>query len=141
MNPQRSFGPMDLYERGMADADSLTPEERYVYIIMEIETLSELEGWDGFFLSPMVRFLPEAKQHMAAAGDRKSLAVLDDYESHLWAADISMEPEAIKAFLDAQDDEYRNARRDWRAAFDELVDSRWELARAYLLARGIELTY
>jgi hypothetical protein len=46
----RTIDPMDVFNRGLKDPDSLPEEELIVYLLMELETLADMEGWDHFFM-------------------------------------------------------------------------------------------
>jgi hypothetical protein len=131
-----SLDPRDIYERGLADVASLSSDERIVYLLLELETYAAMEGWDHFFTTDKLRFYSELKFGLLAAGDLKSLAVLEDYERHLAEHGVSIEPAAIDAFLCEQDDDYFASGRDWYGDFDALTESRWKRVQEYFTLKG-----
>ncbi|MGV3723259.1 MAG: hypothetical protein ACO1SX_20355 [Actinomycetota bacterium] len=88
-----------VYDRGLADPDALTPEERLVYLLLEVEICADMEGWDHFFTMEQVRYLGELKAGLKAVGDRASFAIIEDYEQCFAAHGVAMEAEAVGEFL------------------------------------------
>lgn len=131
--------PADIYERGLRDPEGLTSAERLVFILMELETLMDMEGWDHFFTSKSARYYPELKQGLVASGDTDSLEVLEDYERHLSERNVPFHPSAIEDFLGAQDEKYLNNCRDWREDYSRLSERRWRKLREYLGTLGFAL--
>lgn len=134
-----ALDPAVVYERGLRHPEALTAAERLVFLLMEFETLMNMEGWDDFFTSRWSHYYPEMKQGLGAAGDTDSLEVLQDYERHLQERNVALEPRAIDSFLAAQDDEYFKKCRDWREDYGELSEKRWSKVRDYLGKLGFEL--
>lgn len=131
--------PTAVYKRGLRDPEGLTAAERLVFVLMEFETLMDMEGWDDFFTSKWLRYYPELKRGLAAADDTESLAVLDDYEQHLKERNVALEADAIGAFLVAQSEEYFRGCRDWRDEYSRLSDRRWRKVTDHLRTLGLEL--
>jgi hypothetical protein len=46
----------DVCNRGFRDATSLTPQERLVYLLADLESLKGMEGWDHFFTTNRMRY-------------------------------------------------------------------------------------
>ena len=133
------FDPSIIYRRGLSDPKALTPEERFVYLVMDLETLADMEGWDHFFMYSSGGYLNELKAGLSSAGDTASLAVLEDYEGRFLQQGIAMEPEALEDFIMAQDDSYFANDRDWRDEFTAVIEERWKKIQQYLQGKGIHL--
>lgn len=137
--PYTTLDAITVYERGLADPQSLTSEERLIYLVLELENMADMEGWDHFFVTDTGHYLGELKAGLRAAGDTDSLGVLEDYERQLFEQGVGMEPEALGRFLAAQNDTYFANDRDWREEFNNLVDQRWTRIRQYLSGKYIDL--
>lgn len=136
----KTLDPTDVYKRGLEDPASLSPEERFVYLLMELETLMNMEGWDHFFTSEhLMLYYGELNRGLELAEDDKSLAILKDYEEHLTGHRIELKANAIADFLSKQNDDYLTSCRDWRNDFEELTEGRWQKVTAWLNSRGIRL--
>lgn len=132
---------IEIVDRGLRDPQSLTPEERLIYFISELEILADMEGWDHFFFSTTsAPHFEELKAGLQAIGDTDSLAILNDYECQLLNQGATMEPEALGRFLAAQSDAYFANDRDWREEFSDLQEQRWEKIGQYLNDRGIRFS-
>jgi len=129
----------EVYDRGLANCDLLTPEERLVYLLLEVEICADMEGWDHFFTMEQVRYLGELKAGLEAVGDRASLSVIKDYERGLAAHGVPMEAEAVAAFLERQGDDYFDQDRDWREEYTALAETRWRRVKEYLRGQGLQL--
>jgi hypothetical protein len=130
---------MKVYKRGIANPDNLDSDERLVYLLMELETYMDMEGWDHFFTTDKMRYYAELKGGLKSAGDKQSLEVLEHYEHYLRALGVEMQPNAIDAFLCVRDDSELDSCRDWRTDYNRLNDVRWQKVRVYLRGRGVEL--
>lgn len=131
---------VDIFHRGNENLSSLHGAERLVFMLQDFDLLMEMEGWDHFFIyDHYFAWYSEFKEWLNTIDDRRSLAVLEDYERHLVDRGISLLPEAIDEFLSLQDDAYLNSCPDWREQFLELTKYRWARARAYLRGEGLEL--
>jgi hypothetical protein len=129
----------EAYSRGQGEFASLTPDERLVFLLVQFETLMDMEGWDDFFTSKWSPYYSELKQGLVLAGDRDSLEVFEDYEEHLRTRGVSLDPEALDAFLTAQNNAYFESCRDWRDDYTDLATQRWSKVSEYLRAHGITL--
>jgi hypothetical protein len=136
MDTLTPLDPTEVYERGLRDAESLTPPERFVYILMELETYADMEGWDHFFTTEKLRYYPELKAGLAASGDVESLEVLQDYERYLAAHRVTLDANGIADFLSSQSDADLAVWRDWREDYSCLSPVRWEKVRAHLRSVG-----
>jgi hypothetical protein len=134
-----SLDPDEIFRRGHEDCVSLTPHERLVFLLLEFEGLMNMEGWDDFFTSRWSSYYPELEQGLLLAGDNESLAVLQDYETHLKAHGTSLDPSVLDAFLEGQSRDYFANCRDWREAYTRLSDRRWSKIRSYLESHGLSL--
>ena len=131
--------PLDIdavYRRGLADAKSLTPEERLVFLIVDIQICADMEGWDHFFVYSGMQYYQELIAGLKAAGDVESLEVLQDYEQHFRERGIAFESEAISDFLRDPPPEYLSSCRDWREDYTRLTDVRWKKVQDYLSSHG-----
>lgn len=127
--------PLDIhavYSRGLADPKSLTPQERLVYLLVDLETSADMEGWDHFFMYPRMEFYPELLGGLKAAGDTASLEVLQDYEQHFIERGVAFDPGAISRFLVDASEEYFQSCRDWRKDYSRLTEVRWQKVADYL---------
>lgn len=134
-----TLDPMTVYERGLAQPEALTGDERLVYLLMDVEACMDMEGWDHFFMTDNIRYYQELKHGLHVIGDSDSLEVIEDYEEHLRANGVAMEPDAIASWLRNQDDEYLQGCRDWREDYAKLTGTRWDKVKGYLHRRDIEL--
>jgi hypothetical protein len=139
MDTLTPLDPMEVYERGLRDAESLTQAELLVYALIELETYADMEGWDHFFTSDKLLFYPALKAGLVAAGDAESLAVLDDYERYLASRGVPLEADAIDEFLCAQADDDLTRCRDWREDYSRLGPERWEKVKAHLRRGGLAM--
>ncbi len=129
----------DVCDRGLKDAGSLTSEERLVYLLADLETLIDMEGWDHFFMTPCMRYYSDLISGLQAAGDSVSVEVLRDYENHFSRYGVAFEPEAIAAFLCESPDGYESSCRDWQEEFEAAKETRWKKIEEYLAPRGYEI--
>ena len=106
--------PMDVYQRGLKDPDSLSEEELIVYLLIELETEMDMEGWDHFFTTDKLRYYPKLKSALQLIGDLASLRVINGYEAFLRSYGVPMRPDAITAFFRDRSAEIAHD-RDWRA--------------------------
>src|SRR5690606_41187886 len=91
--------PSDIYQRGLDDLDSLEGPERLVFMLQDFDNMMEMEGWDHSFMNENhFRWYPEMKDWLKTIGDEASLAVLEDYESHLQARGVRLDPDEIQDF-------------------------------------------
>ena len=134
-----TLDPLEVYERGLCDVESLTQSERFVYLLMELETYADMEGWDHFYTTDNLRYYPELKAGLVAAGDHDSLEVLEDYEQYLASHDVPLETNAIDDFLCSQSDEDLAKCRDWREDFRDLGPARWEKVKAHFRRGGLNM--
>jgi hypothetical protein len=139
MDTPAPLDAMAVYARGLRDPDSLTKAERLVYVLMELETYADMEGWDHFFTTNKLRYYPELKEGLAAAGDSESLEVLEDYERHLTAHAVPLDADAIEDFVCSADDVELAKWRDWRGDYSDLCPARWEKVKAYLRRGGLAM--
>lgn len=131
--------PFDIhavYSRGLKDPKRLTPQERLVYLLVDLETCADMEGWDHFFIYSMMEFYPELLDGLKAAGDTASLEILQDYEQHFIERGVAFKPEAINDFLGGASDEYFQLCRDWREDYSRLTEIRWQKVADYLSHYG-----
>src|SRR4051794_14025509 len=103
-----------VMKRGFPDITALAVEERFVYLLVQLETLMNMEGWDDFFTSAYMRYYDELVSGLALAGDLDSLEVLKDYEQHFSILNVSFTAEAIDQFLCHPPAGYLQQCRDWR---------------------------
>jgi len=129
------LSPLEVYQRGLRDPEALTGEERLVYLLIELETYADMEGWDHFFTTPLMRFYEELKGGLQAAGDLRSAGVLNRYEEFLRSHGVALEPDAIEEFCGAADTDGG----DWHEEYSRLNEARWERIREWLRSRGITL--
>ena len=136
----RQLDPLDVLRRGHRDIASLSDDETLVFAVMELEAMSMMEGWDHFFThSEAFGAYGLMKAGLAAAGDHESVAILRSYESWLASAGVAMTPEEIDAHVGTLSEEELDQLPDWRAEFDAVIETRWELITGYLRRRGVLL--
>jgi hypothetical protein len=132
--------PMDIYERGLRDLSCLQGPVRLVFMLHDFDNLMEMEGWDYFFLYEHHFFwYSEMKDWLRTIGDKTSLAVLQDFESHVRAHGVALVPSEFESFLNAGGDAYLRTCPDWRTQYCELRPARWAQASAYLEGQGLKL--
>jgi hypothetical protein len=134
-----TLDPLPVYSRGLADPNSLTPHERMVYLLIDLEALMDMEGWDEFFTSHVVRDQEELKSALKMIGDFDSLEVIEHYERHFSEHDVAFEPQAIDSFLCRCGPDYLRNCRDWRKDYSQFTEARWRKVSEFLHQRGIEL--
>ncbi|HUE70228.1 MAG TPA: hypothetical protein VMP01_05000 [Pirellulaceae bacterium] len=141
----RVIDPREIRIRGFRDYPGLSDDEKLVYLVMTLESLMDMEGWDDFFTHAdssyfeQGRYLDRLVQGLRVAEDVESAEIVEDYARHLREGGVSMSPHDIDAFLCRQDKCYFASCPDWRAAFSELTEKRWQLIVACLRRKGIEL--
>jgi hypothetical protein len=134
------LNPDTIFERGLHAPQDLSSAQRLVFLLMHLEALMDMEGWDHFFTSRRsAHYYPELKQGLTSAGDLRSLEVLEDYERHLAERNVALDPHAIDTFLTAQDENYFKSCRDWREHYSQLSEERWDRVARYLRTLGFEL--
>lgn len=131
--------PTEVFVRGHSSLAGLTHHERLVFLLSEFETLMIMEGWDDFFTSRWAEHYPEMKTGLSLTNDHQSVAILDDYESHLRTNGVPLESAAIDSFLARQESKYFTTCRDWRDDYLRLSEIRWSKVTSYLKANGITL--
>lgn len=129
------LAPLEVYHRGLKDPEALSLEERLVYLVLELETYADMEGWDHFFTTPLLRFYEELKRGLWEAGALPSFEVLERYEAFLRAHGVVMDPDAIEVFCA----EFEGEAADWREEFSRLTEARWNEIRGWLKQRGVTL--
>jgi hypothetical protein len=136
MSALMPLDPKDVYERGLRDPESLSDAERLVYILIELETYADMEGWDHFFTTDQLRYFTELKAGLVASGDVESLEVLQHYEDYLASHGVTLDADSIDAFLCSRPDAESDTLRDWREDFSCLCPARWQKVGAYLRRCG-----
>ena len=139
MDTLTPLNPMEVYERGLRDPDSLTQSERLVYVLMELETYADMEGWDHFFATDKLRYYPELKAGLVASGDLESLEVLEDYEGYLASQGVPLQADAIDDFICSESAADLANCRDWREDYSRLGPERWEKVKAHLRRGGLAM--
>lgn len=129
------LSPLEVYRQGLKAPEALTAEERLVYLLLELETYADMEGWDHFFTTPLMRYYDELRSGLQAIGDPDSVGVLDHYAAFLSSHGVAMEPGAIEQFCCDQGTEAH----DWREDYGRHAETRWRRVREWLGQRGIEL--
>jgi hypothetical protein len=124
--------------RGFADADSLTPQERLVYLLADLESLKDMEGWDHFFTTNRMCYYRDLVAGLEAAGDAVSVEILHAYEAHCRSYGIAFEATAIAKFLSDVPEAFWKS-RDWETEFELAKEDRWNKVEEYLRRYGYEL--
>lgn len=143
MNPI-TLDPVAAYDKWLSAPETLTSDERLVSLVREFEILADMEGWYHFFTyDHYLCFYEEVKSGLQTVGDTDSLGVLADHEQYLRRHGVAMEPDAIEAFLFAQEAEasHDEAISDWGDEFNRHYETRWAKIAQYLQGRGIEMRY
>ena len=136
----RPIEPLSTYKRGLNSRSSLDDVELFVFAVMDLEALMDMEGWEHFFCSPQSASLyPKLKMWLGAADDRASLSVLEDFERYLLANGVPLAPASIDQHFTTLDAASLAGLPDWRGRFAEVVEQRWEAISAHLKSLGIEL--
>ena len=132
--------PMEISKRGSPDLKNLSQPERFVYLIMTLEALMDMEGWDHFFAyAHYMQHYRELKDGLRAAGDVASVEVLDDYENQFKKWDVPFESDAISEFLNSAPESHFKSSREWRDDFSRLTEARWQIVEGYLSKQGLKL--
>ncbi|MEZ4222610.1 MAG: hypothetical protein R3B13_16840 [Polyangiaceae bacterium] len=138
----RKLDPDEVYERALARPDAvgdLDDVELLVYAVKELETYSDMQGWDAFFTGSCSYLYPDVRRCLTAAADLTSLAVLDDYVAYHAERSVPFEPDAIDELSLRETDAERRSRPDWRGRFQRAQPERWARIGAYLKSLGVEL--
>jgi len=136
----RLLDPMAIYDRGLAELDSLSGAERFVFMLQDFDNLMEMEGWDHFFLyEHHFAWYSEMKDWLRRIGDESSLAVLSNYESHVSSNGFEVSPSGIEALLKAKDENYYRTCPDWCGRYCDLREARWARASAFFMSQGLAL--
>jgi hypothetical protein len=123
---------LEIYERGLSDPTCLTSDERFLYLLIEVETYSMMEGWDGFFRSSVTMpYYAELKSGLQMINAESSLAVLTAYEVEVTRLGFTVTDDGINDMLAS--DVFagigvpHNYSDDWFASSEEM----WEKVRSY----------
>jgi hypothetical protein len=128
----------DVCNRGFRDATSLTPQERLVYLLADLESLKDMEGWDHFFTTNRMRYYRDLVTGLEAAGDTVSLEILHAYETPFSSYGVAFEASAIAKFLSDVPEAFWKS-RDWESEFELAKEDRWSKVDAYLTRCGYAL--
>jgi hypothetical protein len=132
--------PLATYDRGLSDLDSLVGAERLVFMLQDFDNLMEMEGWDHYFLHKHhFAWYGEMKRWLHQIGAEGSLAVLNNYESHVRSKGFEVSPSDIESLLTSEDELDHRSCPDWRDQYCALREDRWEKAIAFLRDQGIIL--
>jgi hypothetical protein len=126
-------------KRGFADADSLTPQERLVYLLVDLEAHKDMEGWDDFFTTNRMRYYRDLVAGLEAAGDSASVEILRAYESHFSTYGVAFEATVIAKFLSDVPEDFWSSSRDWETEFELAKEDRWNKVEEYLRRYGYEI--
>ncbi|MBC8138279.1 MAG: hypothetical protein H8F28_20565 [Fibrella sp.] len=134
------FNTGEIYERGLSDPTSLSSDERLLYLVQEIEVYSMMEGWHGFFRSPVrMPYYNEMKTGLEMINANASLAVLTAYEREVTGLGFAMTSDGIDDMVSSDVfgdlDPPCDYTDDWSRHSDEI----WELVRGYLAKKDIIL--
>jgi hypothetical protein len=138
----RQLDPQEMYHRALGSNDPaavLDEVEMLVFVVMDLETYMDMEGWDAFFVGNQSHLYPLLRQCLTAAGAARSLAVIDDYVAYHSTRGVPFEPEAIDELACRETEAVLRARPDWRSHFSDASGERWLRIGEYLRSRGIEL--
>jgi hypothetical protein len=132
--------PLAVYDKGLASLARLVGVERLVFMLQDFDNLMEMEGWDHFFVyEHHFAWYAEMKEWLGQIGASTSLAVLDDYESHVRSMGFEVLPAGIEALMRSRNEASYQGCPDWCARYCALREDRWMRATAFLSSQGVSL--
>lgn len=134
------LNPLAVYNRGLADLDSLVGVERLVFMLQDFDNLMEMEGWDHYYLyEHHFAWYAEMKDWLRQIGDEASLDVLNDYEAHVQSKGFPVSPSGIEALLVSSDGVPYQSRPDWCGRYCAMREDRWARVAEFLSVQGMAL--
>jgi hypothetical protein len=136
----RLLDPLVVYHRGLAGLDRLEGVERLVFMLQDFDNLMEMEGWGHFYLNEHhFAWYAEMKNWLHAIGAAESVALLDDYETHVRSKGFEVSPAGIEAMERSKDEAYSQSCPDWCGRYCALREDRWAKATALLMTHDVVL--
>ena len=120
----------EILDKGLTNEDNLCEIEWKIYVVLYLETVADMEGWDFFFTYKM-EWYELLRDTLKAIGDKKSLQIILDYEKHFRDLNIQFTSASIDEFLLKADEHYFDACPDWRELFSENRETRMNLLLEY----------
>jgi hypothetical protein len=112
---------MELYDRGLKSFESLSPLERDVFVLNDLDLYYEMEG--GF------------EDYLLNGGHEPELSWLVDTLQRIGDADSASVIAELRQMDESRQDDMQPACEQYY----QLRHQRWELMRQYLLGQGAEL--
>ncbi len=128
----------NILDIGLSNESDLNENEKLIYAVAYLESVSDMEGWDHFFTYSM-KLYPLLCRALKLASDLSSLSVIRDYEKHLESLGVDFKAQEIDCFLATATDEYLSTCPDWREQFSDLSEQRWVLIARYFQSIGVQL--
>lgn len=139
--PDAVWNASEIFQRGLANPNALTPDERFVYLLVLLETNVAMSGWDAFFryLNSMKHYT-ELKNGLASIGATACLTILAAYEAEVAGFGFPMTSDGIDEMLASNicrnAEPHHDYAQDWSGSEDEL----WDKVRAYLVTKNVSLS-
>ena len=127
-----------ILDKGLQDEDSLTQDEKLIYVVAYFESISDMEGWDHFFTYSM-EWYPLLTKILKLAGDFSSTKIIRDYKIHLKELGVAFNAQDIDTFFTNVPNEYYIFCVDWREKFSNSTEQRWQLIVRYFKTLNIRL--
>ena len=128
----------DILDKGLKRESLLTDHEQLIFAIAYLESLSDMEGWDHFFIYNF-NWYSKLIEALELSDDQLSLNVLNDYKQHFIKLGVPFQAKKIDGFLLIADEQYFENCIDWRESFYEIADQRWNKVQLYFNRLGFEL--
>lgn len=120
----------EILDKGLTNENNLCEIERKIYVVLYLETVADMEGWDFFFIYKM-EWYEILINTLKTIGDRKSLQIIFDYEKHFRDLNILFTSASIDDFLLKAEDHYFESCPDWRELFSANRETRMNLLIEY----------
>lgn len=129
-----------VYEKGLEDLTSLQTHERLIFVLLDFETLMDMEGWDHFFMyEHSLAHYPELKEWLLKIEDHASFAVLQKFEQCVNDPQALSSADAYERYCSSVSDTERINGPDWRKDYSNLSEQRWGKVAEFLKDRELVL--
>ena len=112
-----------VYDRGLADFDALSPDERDFFVVHNLDLWYEMEGsFEDYFLGGSYEFqISWLTDTLKRIGDHASLALLDQLRALTW--------------------DQRELLAELSGSFYGIRESRWQLLEQYLHQQAVGIAW
>ncbi|EMX0314443.1 hypothetical protein AAFZ98_004599 [Vibrio parahaemolyticus] len=128
----------EILDKGLTNIELLTEDEKLIFVVVYLESVADMEGWDHFFTYNM-NWYPVLIKSLQLASDETSLKIIENYKQHFIKLGVNFHAESIESFLASAGGSYLENCPDWRELFAEASEQRWLKIEAYFSNRGVKI--